>query len=111
MCLQSAVERHHYLQRCNTSALCNIVYRTWSKGNLDRCISNVFGRLNNVMCNLIQVKGSNDLVEKKPGKKQTHKNRTSDERYRKRNTKRLTTRQHFFDEAEKDKSELELVET
>jgi len=36
MCLQSAVELQHYLQRCNTSALCNTVYSTWNKGNLDR---------------------------------------------------------------------------
>ena len=63
MCLQSAFERQHYLQRCNTSVLCNTVFRTWNEGNLDRSISNVFGRLKNVMCNLIQAKGSNDLME------------------------------------------------
>ena len=68
MALQAQVERQHYLQRCNANALVNTVMRTWNEGHLDHAITKVFLRLKNVLCNIIEAKGGNDLVESKRGK-------------------------------------------
>ena len=68
MALQAQVERQHYLQRCNANALVNTVMRTWNEGHLDNAITKVFLRLKNVLCNIIEAKGGNDLVEAKRGK-------------------------------------------
>ena len=42
--------------------------RTWNEGHLDHAITKVFLRLKNVLCNIIEAKGGNDLVESKRGK-------------------------------------------
>ena len=42
--------------------------KTWNKGKLDHNISKVFKRLGPVLCNILQAKGGNDLVEKRRGK-------------------------------------------
>ena len=59
MSLQAAVERQHYLKRCNVNSLVNTVNSTWDKGHLDRSISKVF-------C-IMEAGGGNDLVETKRG--------------------------------------------
>ena len=69
MSLQAAVERQHYLKRCNANALVNSVMMTWKEGKLDHSISKVFKRLKPVLCNIIEAKGGNDFVEMKRGKK------------------------------------------
>ena len=69
MALQAQVERQHYLQRCNVNTLVNTVMRTWNEGHLDHAITKVFLRLKNVLCNIIEAKGGNDLAESKRGKK------------------------------------------
>ena len=70
MSLQAAVERQHYLQRCNANALVNSVMKTWNDGELDATITKVFMRLKPVLCNILEANGGNDLVEKKRGKKE-----------------------------------------
>ena len=67
MCLQAAVERQHYLKRCNANALVNSVMTTWKEEHLDNSITKVFTRLKTVLCNILEAKGGNDLVEKKRG--------------------------------------------
>ena len=69
MALQAAVEREHYLKRCNASALVNSVMRTWEDGDLDGVIAKVYRRLKPVLCNIIEANGANDLVESKRGVK------------------------------------------
>ena len=67
--LQAAVERQHYLKRCNVNSLVNTVNSTWDRGHLDRSISKVFLRLKNVLCCILEAGGGNDLVETKRGVK------------------------------------------
>ena len=43
--------------------------KTWNEGDLNHSITKVFKRLKPVLCNIIEAKGGNDLVEKKRGKK------------------------------------------
>ena len=69
MALQAVVERQHYLQRCSADALVNTIIRSWNDGKLDHAITKVFLRLKNVLCNITEAKGDNDLVESKRGKK------------------------------------------
>ena len=69
MSLQAAVERQHYLKRCSADALVNSVMKTWNEGHLDHSITKVFNRLKPVLCNILEAKGGNDLVEMKRGKK------------------------------------------
>ena len=69
MSLQAAVERQHYLKRCNADALVNSVMKTWNEGHLDHSITKVFNRIKPVLCNILEAKGGNDLVEMKRGKK------------------------------------------
>ena len=69
MSLQAAVERQHYLKRCNADALVNSVMATWRNGNLDHSITKVFQRLKPVLCNILEANGGNDFVEMKRGKK------------------------------------------
>ena len=42
--------------------------KTWNEGKLDNSISKVFKRARPVLCNILQAKGGNDLVETKRGK-------------------------------------------
>lgn len=72
MSLQDAVEREHYLKRCNANALVNSVSKTWKDGHLNHSITKIFFRLKPVLCNKIEANGANDLVESKRGLK--HKN-------------------------------------
>ena len=69
MSLQAAVERQHYLKRCNADALVKSVMPTWREGNLDHSISKVFQRIKPVLCNIMEANGGNDFVEMKRGKK------------------------------------------
>ena len=69
MSLQAAVERRHYLRCYNKNALVKSVTETWTTGQLDVSINNVFLRIKNVLCNILEGGGSNDLVEKKREKK------------------------------------------
>ena len=69
MALQAAVEREHYLKRCNATALVNSVMKTWVDGHLDHAITKVFLRLKPVLCNILEANGANDLVESKRGLK------------------------------------------
>ena len=69
MALQAAVERQHYLKRCNATALVNSVMKTWVDGHLDHAITKVFLRLKPVLCNILEANGANDLVESKRGLK------------------------------------------
>ena len=70
--LQAAVERQHYLKRCTTNALVNSVMETWTEGQLDHTITKTFDRLKPVLCNVLEAKGGNDLVEDKRGKNTTN---------------------------------------
>ena len=72
MSLQAAVERQHYLKRCNSTALVNSVMKTWNEGHLNHSITKVFNRLKPVLCNILEANGGNDLVETKRGKKHAH---------------------------------------
>ena len=72
MSLQAAVERQHYLKRCNANALVNSVMRTWEEGHLDHVMTKVFLRLKPVLCNIIEANCGNDLMESKRGVK--HRN-------------------------------------
>ena len=56
MSLQAAVERQHFLKRCNTNALVNSVMQTWTDGHLDYSITKVFRRLKPVLCNILEAK-------------------------------------------------------
>ena len=69
MSLQAAVERQHYLKRCNAGALVNSVMTTWRDGSLDHSIGKVFQRIKPVLCNIMEANGGNDFVEMKRGKK------------------------------------------
>ena len=68
MSLQAAVERQHYLKRCNANALVNSVMKTWTEGHLNHSIVKVFKRLKPVLCNILEAKGGNEFVEMKRGK-------------------------------------------
>jgi len=72
MSLQAAVERQHYLKRCNANALVNSVMKTWNEGHLNHSITKVFKRIKPVLCNILEAKGGNDFVEMKRGKKHAH---------------------------------------
>ena len=52
--LQAAVEKAHFMQRTDVHALVNSVNRTWDNGGLDQAITNVFGRLRNVLVLLVE---------------------------------------------------------
>lgn len=68
-CLQAAVEKTHYMRRCEVNALVASVMETWENGHLDESISKVFSRLKIVLHLIHEAKGRNDLVETKRGKK------------------------------------------
>ena len=42
MSLQAAVEREHYLKRCNVDDLVNSVMTTWKHGHIDHAITKIF---------------------------------------------------------------------
>ena len=69
MSLQSIVERKHYLKRSTTQALTNTVMDTWNSTDLDTMLTNVFGRLKVVLCNILRGNGGNDKVEEYRGVK------------------------------------------
>lgn len=69
MALQAQVEKHQYFQRCKANVLVNTVIKTWNNGHLDRVITHIFLRFKNVLCNITDAKGGNNLVESKWGKK------------------------------------------
>ena len=50
-------------------ALVNSVNATWNNTFYDRCITNVFARLEKVICLINEGDGGNDLVETKRGTK------------------------------------------
>ena len=62
------------MKRCNANALVNGVMTTWKEGYLDDSMTKVFTRLKTVLCNILEAKGGNDLVEKKRGKNTTISN-------------------------------------
>ena len=55
------------MQRCSVDAHVNFVNETWSNSSLNRCISNIFIRLEKVICLVNEGDGGNDLVETKRG--------------------------------------------
>ena len=57
------------MRRCSVDALVNSVNATWNNTSLDRCITNVFTRLEKVICLINEGDGGNDLVETKRGTK------------------------------------------
>ena len=65
--LQAAVEKRHFMKRCQTDALVRTVLDTWVNGFLDEIISKVFKRLEKVLCLINKGEGGNDLVETKRG--------------------------------------------
>jgi hypothetical protein len=65
--LQANVEKTHYMRRCNTEALVRSVYETWRTVDMSSVISNVFGKLHNIICLINEGDGGNDLVEEKRG--------------------------------------------
>ena len=67
--LQSVVERRHFTKHCHVEALVSTVMTTWDEGKLDRQITNVFKRLEKLLCLINEGEGGNDLVELKRGKK------------------------------------------
>ena len=67
MSLQSVVERKHFLRRSTTAALENTVMQTWTSTDLNQVLTNVFGRLKVVLCNILRGKGGNTLVEENRG--------------------------------------------
>ena len=67
--LQAIVEKKHFMRRCHVDALVNSVIETWKNHSLDRVITNVFKRLEKVICLINEGDGGNDLVESKRGVK------------------------------------------
>ena len=67
MSLQAVVERKHFLRRSTTAALENTVMQTWNSTDLNQVLTNVFGRLRVVLCNILKGKGGNTLVEEDRG--------------------------------------------
>ena len=43
--LQAAVEKTHFMRRCEVNVLVRSVYETWEKGKLNELITKVFNRL------------------------------------------------------------------
>ena len=56
MAIQSIVERKHFLRRATTKALVNTVYESWESSDLNVILSNVFGRLKVVLCNILKMR-------------------------------------------------------
>ena len=69
MSLQSIVERKYFLKRATTAALTNTVLATWSGSDLDQMLTNTFGRLKIVLCNILWGEGGNNDVEDNRGVK------------------------------------------
>ena len=67
--LQASVEKTHYMRRCNMAALVRTVYKIWETVDILSVISNVFAKLNNVICVINTGDRGNDLVEEKRDKK------------------------------------------
>ena len=63
--LQASVEKTHFMRRCNT--VVRLVYETWSTVQMSLVISNVFTKLQNVICLINEGDGGNDLVEENRG--------------------------------------------
>ena len=55
------------MRRYHVDSLVNSVKETWNNHSLDRVISNVFKRLEKVICLINEGDGGNDLVESKRG--------------------------------------------
>ena len=55
------------MKRCRVKALFSTVMTTWDQGKLDRHITHVSKRLENVLCLINEGEGGNDLVELKRG--------------------------------------------
>ena len=55
--------------RCEVNALVKSVLETWNNGHLDGTISKVFKELQKVLVLVVEGEGTNNLVEKKRGKK------------------------------------------
>ena len=66
--LQAAVEKTHFMRRCEVNVLVRSVYETWEKGKLNELITKVFNRLKNVLVLIVEGNGGNELVESKRGK-------------------------------------------
>ena len=71
--LQSTVEKMQYQKRTDVDALVSLVYEAWNTSStvtgLDSVIGKVWNRLSNVLVLILEGNGSNNLVEKKRGKK------------------------------------------
>merc|ERR1711935_831459 len=71
--LQSQVEKEHYMKRTDLNALAKSVDNAWKNdATIKEMIGKVWSRLRNVLFNIREDKGGNNLVETKRGKK--HRN-------------------------------------
>jgi len=68
MSMQSAVERVHYMRRCQHDALAKSVEDAWEQNLNRQAFKNVHGRLRVVMRCILDDDGGNNKVEQKRGK-------------------------------------------
>ena len=69
--LQVAVEKIHFMRRCEVNVLVLSIYEILEKGKINELTAKVYNRLKNVLVLIVEDNGENELVESKRGNKKS----------------------------------------